>query len=637
LAEQVFISYRREGGEIMAQLLHDRLIQKGFSVFYDIESLRSGPFNEKLYKEIEECTDFVLVLPNGALDRCIYKEDWVRKEIAHALKCKKNIIPVMLRGFSFPSHLPDEIDAVRWQNGVSIETMEFFNSKVDKIVDMFQSDRSDCDEELNFDEEFDAEFEGLKDLPEVQRGAEDKLSVRMKKRYVERLNQSNNVSPDNPFPEKAGTYFSLVCSQEEKCMVFAEKYIANTDKNILECYLEQLPQSSEKQDDGTCVHTFFIEWPANFCITMDVALVVINWLPSHHSLIINNAVLSKADNRVLICKDPRIFYTHNLFSAEDISHHIGFNCATVSGEYSFEEKNLTANLDGRSLIIDLGKWCVIKRQATYNSSQNVWNTTIKLIPHAAYFAIQLAAEQTPQLTPELIGIGYWFGIFGLKQDVFRAIEVFESSHSPQALYWLAQLFHNDDILGDNEDYIFYLELAAQAGHEDAILHFSNMLIDGKDIAQDYTRAKGLLEELVSSHPTNATALNNLGWMYKNGFGCTKDLKLAKEYFIKATENGGTTAYKHLAEIALLAKGLVIDLDEGLKYLLIAEHFGVNGLEKSFSSFKEFWSDPAAFDKAVCAYREQISDSKFPPVSKSADICLIGDQVHLIGTGFKFIP
>jgi len=41
--------------------------------------------------------------------------------------------------------------------------MEFFNSKVDKIVDMFQSDRSDCDEELNFDEEFDAEFEGLKD------------------------------------------------------------------------------------------------------------------------------------------------------------------------------------------------------------------------------------------------------------------------------------------------------------------------------------------------------------------------------------------------------------------------------------------------------------------------------------------
>jgi len=44
----VFLSYRRDGGEAMATLLHDRLVAKGYKVFLDIESLNSGSFNKKL-------------------------------------------------------------------------------------------------------------------------------------------------------------------------------------------------------------------------------------------------------------------------------------------------------------------------------------------------------------------------------------------------------------------------------------------------------------------------------------------------------------------------------------------------------------------------------------------------------------
>ena len=65
MKDQIFISYRRDGGEALAQLLHDRLVAKGYRVFYDIESLKSGPFDEKLYQKIEECGDFVLILPSG--------------------------------------------------------------------------------------------------------------------------------------------------------------------------------------------------------------------------------------------------------------------------------------------------------------------------------------------------------------------------------------------------------------------------------------------------------------------------------------------------------------------------------------------------------------------------------------------
>ena len=105
---QIFISYRRDGGESLAALLYERFARKGYDVFYDVESLRSGDFNEKLLSVIEKCEDVLLILPPGGLDRCITDEnDWVKREIEHAMKCKKNIIPIMMRNFVFPDNLPE--------------------------------------------------------------------------------------------------------------------------------------------------------------------------------------------------------------------------------------------------------------------------------------------------------------------------------------------------------------------------------------------------------------------------------------------------------------------------------------------------------------------------------------------------
>ena len=57
----IFISYRRDGGESTAKILRDKLTELGYSVFFDVESLRSGDFNKKLYSVIEECDDFLLI------------------------------------------------------------------------------------------------------------------------------------------------------------------------------------------------------------------------------------------------------------------------------------------------------------------------------------------------------------------------------------------------------------------------------------------------------------------------------------------------------------------------------------------------------------------------------------------------
>lgn len=107
----IFISYRRDGGENEAWKLKLYLEKLGYRVFMDREALRSGDFNEQLYHRIDQCKDFLLICSAGALDRCQAEGDWVRKEITRAMQGGKNIIPVWLNGFdeSQFSRLPEEL------------------------------------------------------------------------------------------------------------------------------------------------------------------------------------------------------------------------------------------------------------------------------------------------------------------------------------------------------------------------------------------------------------------------------------------------------------------------------------------------------------------------------------------------
>ncbi len=132
----VFISYRRDGGDMTAMYFYQALRERGYRVFYDLEVLRAGKFNEALLDSIQSCTDFVLILSPHALDRCDDPNDWVRREIAEALRAKKNIVPVMLKGFAFPEKLPEEIDDIRYQNGLTCTT-EYFEESINRLCDRY--------------------------------------------------------------------------------------------------------------------------------------------------------------------------------------------------------------------------------------------------------------------------------------------------------------------------------------------------------------------------------------------------------------------------------------------------------------------------------------------------------------------
>ncbi len=136
MSYQIFISYRRDGAEFLGQLLFYQLKERGYRVFFDVESLRSGKFNQRLFQVIDECTDVLVILPKDGLDRCMNSEDWVRKEIAYAIRKKKNIIPVMMRGFEFPDSLPDDIKEIVHYNGISA-SMDFFEAVMDRLTGQY--------------------------------------------------------------------------------------------------------------------------------------------------------------------------------------------------------------------------------------------------------------------------------------------------------------------------------------------------------------------------------------------------------------------------------------------------------------------------------------------------------------------
>lgn len=135
----IFISYRRDGGLELADSIYQRLINAGYSAFLDLEQLNSGKFNTKLISVIEQCRDFIIVLPPHALERCNEEDDWVRQEIECALANKKNVIPIMLRGFEWPANdsLPESLRDLPNYNGISASDHNVFVENIERLKNNF--------------------------------------------------------------------------------------------------------------------------------------------------------------------------------------------------------------------------------------------------------------------------------------------------------------------------------------------------------------------------------------------------------------------------------------------------------------------------------------------------------------------
>jgi hypothetical protein len=143
----VFISYRRND-HAWAELIYRFLTSHGFDVFVDIHGLASGDFEHGILANIESRDHFVVLLTPNALARCNEPEDLFRRETQAAMRSRRNVVPLLLNGFSFSApgiadQLGDALAHLRHYNGLVIppgyveqameRLLDFVNVALDEV------------------------------------------------------------------------------------------------------------------------------------------------------------------------------------------------------------------------------------------------------------------------------------------------------------------------------------------------------------------------------------------------------------------------------------------------------------------------------------------------------------------------
>lgn len=138
----IFISYRRKDtrGEVsgthIARNIQQRLLLKGYSVFFDYSEIKAHKFEDTILPALINSKALLLVLSKDALVRCVNDEDWVRREISTAIKHGIEIIPINPDKIfkNWPDNLPDELKPITKEQISDIDTEGLFDESVDKLI-----------------------------------------------------------------------------------------------------------------------------------------------------------------------------------------------------------------------------------------------------------------------------------------------------------------------------------------------------------------------------------------------------------------------------------------------------------------------------------------------------------------------
>lgn len=134
-----FISYKHRSGFYMAQVIYDKLIQNGYTVFMD-KRLERGQFEPQIKAAVEKSRNFILVIFPKDLDNCNRKNDWLRKEAEWATATPNmNYIPVFCDDFepdSVKIELPECLQTVLGSQNVVMHKDYSLDTDLDKLCDI---------------------------------------------------------------------------------------------------------------------------------------------------------------------------------------------------------------------------------------------------------------------------------------------------------------------------------------------------------------------------------------------------------------------------------------------------------------------------------------------------------------------
>jgi len=162
MSGQIFISYRREDSAASAGRLFDRLSSHFLSnqIFMDVDSIDLGEnFVETIGETVGSCDVLIAVIGKSWLTSCDQKgqrrldnaDDFVRLEIATALKRDIRVIPVLVDGASMPQSrdLPDDLRDLVRRNALQLSHDRFrtdserLQSAVSRALEKTASERRD--------------------------------------------------------------------------------------------------------------------------------------------------------------------------------------------------------------------------------------------------------------------------------------------------------------------------------------------------------------------------------------------------------------------------------------------------------------------------------------------------------------
>jgi hypothetical protein len=147
----IFISYRRSDSADIAGRIYDRLVNEfgSDSIFKDVDSIPLGVnFKSYIDETVGACNVFLAIIGDRWLDaadasgkkRLDNRADFVRAEIASALKKEIPVIPLLVRGAYMPEEeqLPYSLRRLVFKNGISIRPDPDFHRDMDRLISALQ-------------------------------------------------------------------------------------------------------------------------------------------------------------------------------------------------------------------------------------------------------------------------------------------------------------------------------------------------------------------------------------------------------------------------------------------------------------------------------------------------------------------
>lgn len=137
----VFISYKRDGGSVWAELIRAILVHKyHLKVFLDVETVRGGEWPKQLDDGIKNSYNIIMVLFEGIGDKIKSENDIFIQEIEHAREYEKPIIPLYADGYDFSDILKNEKIPSSIKNVISIQhsVVKYDHANMEKTCDLLR-------------------------------------------------------------------------------------------------------------------------------------------------------------------------------------------------------------------------------------------------------------------------------------------------------------------------------------------------------------------------------------------------------------------------------------------------------------------------------------------------------------------